>query len=61
MAVEHIVRRTIWVAKCPTPDCDWSIEVADNPPRERQCPNCDTWVPFVALSAESPEYRGLKK
>ena len=59
MAVEHIVRRTIWVAKCET--CDWNTEVADNAPRERLCPNCDVWVPFKSISAESPEYRDLKK
>ena len=56
MSVEHIhmVKRTIWVAKCP--GCEDSVERTDSPARERFCNSCKAWVPFVEQSATSPEY-----
>jgi hypothetical protein len=56
MAVEHIhmVKRTLWVSKCP--GCGDQVERADNPPRERYCNACKQWVPFAEETAISPEY-----
>lgn len=56
MAVEHVhlVKRTIWISKCPT--CEDQVERTENPPRERYCNNCKLWIPFVEQTAISPEY-----
>jgi hypothetical protein len=56
MAVEHIhlVKRTIWIAKCP--DCGDSVEKTDSAPRERYCNPCKHWVAYVEQSAVGPEY-----
>jgi hypothetical protein len=35
MAVEHLVKRTIWVSKCPK--CGDQKEETDRAPRERKC------------------------
>ncbi len=57
MVVEHIVKRTVYVSKCP--QCgDESIKDA-NPPRERKC-SCGGWVPYVEQSAISQEYKALR-
>ncbi len=56
MTVEHVhlVKRTIYVSKCP--GCEDQVEKTENPPRERYCNNCKQWVPFLAVTATSPEY-----
>jgi tRNA(Ile2) C34 agmatinyltransferase TiaS len=43
--VEHLVKRTIFVSKCP--QCGDSVEREENPPRERRCNQCKIWVPYV--------------
>jgi hypothetical protein len=40
MTVEHLVKRTIYVAKC---ECGEKYVLDANPPRERQC-QCGKWV-----------------
>lgn len=45
---EHLIKRTIWISKCP--QCGDSVEKESNPPRERRCNNCKIWVPFVEES-----------
>lgn len=57
MAVEHLVKRTIWVAKCPK--CEDSVEKTENPPRSRYC--CGAWIDYVEQSSISPEYKALQK
>lgn len=42
MTVEHLVKRTIYVAKC---ECGERYVLDANPPRERQC-QCGKWVKF---------------
>lgn len=44
MAVEHLVKRTLYVAQCPT--CEFRDEKDKNPPREILCPNCRCWVKY---------------
>ena len=49
------IRRTIYTSKCPS--CgDVDIET-DKAPRERQCPRCKTWVPYVADSYTGKDFR----
>lgn len=55
MAVEYLVKRTIWTAKCPK--CGESVERTENPPRERRCMTCEIWVPFVEQSFTGPDLR----
>lgn len=43
MSHEHLIKRTLYVSKCPK--CGSSSERAENPPRERLCP-CGTWVKY---------------
>ncbi len=61
MIYEHQIKRTIFVAKC---NCDKTEPFQDikesNPPRERLCPKCGTWLTYHEESASSPEY-GNKK
>jgi len=54
MAVEHIhlVKRTIFVAKCKT--CGDSKEVDKDPPRERYCSECKVWIPYEEVSFTGP-------
>lgn len=55
MAVEYLVKRILWIAKCPV--CSESVEKTENPPRERRCMKCDVWVPFSEESFTSPDLR----
>lgn len=45
---ETIIKRTIYVATCPT--CEERVEKTDDPPKERFCDTCKAWVPFEAIS-----------
>jgi hypothetical protein len=54
MSFEILVKRTIYVAKCPK--CGDRRECTENPPRERLCA-CETWVPYVAESFTGPELK----
>ena len=54
MAFERLIKRTLWVAKCPT--CGESVERPDNPPRERRCMTCDVWVAFKEESFTGPDF-----
>lgn len=51
MAVEHLVKRTLYVAKC---ECGESKEVEKDPPRERRC-SCGKWVPYEEISFTGPD------
>lgn len=51
MAVEHLVKRTIYVSAC---ECGDRTEVTENPPRERMC-KCGKWVPFKEESYVGPD------
>lgn len=51
MTVEHLVKRTIYVAKC---ECGESKEFTENPPRERMCV-CGKWVPYEEVSFVGPD------
>jgi len=55
MAVEYLVKRTLWVAKCPS--CGESVERTDNAPRERRCLKCEVWVPYAEESFTGPDFQ----
>lgn len=51
MAVEHLIKRTIYVAKC---DCGVEPDVkTDNTVRERLC-SCGKWKTYEEQSAIGP-------
>lgn len=53
MSYERLIKRTVYIAKC---ECgNWRDVKADDPPRERQCPECRRWVPYVEQSAIGPD------
>jgi hypothetical protein len=52
MVFERLIRRTIWVSKCPK--CGSQDEKTDNAPRSRLC-KCGEWVNYVAESAIGPD------
>jgi len=49
---EILVKRTIWIAKCPS--CGDSAQKDENAPRERLCNQCKVWVPYVEASYTGP-------
>ena len=53
MAFERLIKRTIWEAKCKCGE--WQDAFVENPPRERQCPACKEWVPYVENSVIGPD------
>jgi hypothetical protein len=53
MAYERLIKRTIYVAKCKCGE--WEDVLANNPPRERQCPKCREFVPYTEQSAVGPD------
>lgn len=57
--VEHLVKRTIWVSKCPK--CGDTVEKNENAPRERMCMKCHEWVPFVEISYTGKDFGKEKK
>lgn len=59
MAVERevIVRRVIYVSECKK--CGDRQERTKNPPKERRCNTCRTWVPYVRVEWAGPETIGL--
>lgn len=56
---EKLIRRVIWVAKCPK--CGKSVEKDKNPPRERLCFDCNIWVPYEEQSFVGPELKNESK
>lgn len=50
MTVEHLVKRTIYVAQCACGERDVKD---DHPPRERQC-KCGKWVTYAEESFTGP-------
>lgn len=52
MAVETLIRRTIWVSRC---QCGETDVRNDNRPRERLC-LCGLWVPYIEQSWVGPEW-----
>jgi hypothetical protein len=57
MTVEHLVKRTIYVALCT---CGERTVLESNPPRERQCA-CGKWVEFKPESFTGPDRFDGKK
>lgn len=57
--VEHLVKRTIWVSKCPK--CGDTVEKDERAPRERRCNQCKIWVPFVESSYTGKDFSKEKK
>lgn len=55
MAVEYLVKRTLWIAKCA--QCGEAVERTENAPRERRCMKCDVWVPFEEISYIGPDLK----
>jgi hypothetical protein len=45
---ENLIKRTIWVSKCPK--CGDSVEKDEKAPRERLCMPCHEWVPYIEQS-----------
>ena len=43
-----IVTRTIWVSKCP--ECNDEVTYIFDPPKERYCSHCSTWVKVNTIS-----------
>ncbi len=54
MAIEHLVKRTIWIAECKCGERDEKVE---SPPRERLC-KCGEWVPHKEESYVGPSKFG---
>lgn len=54
MAYERYIKRIIFVAKCPCGE--WEDVKTEDPPKEKQCPKCRSWVPYKEQSAIGPEY-----
>ena len=52
MRHETLVKRTIYVAKCPT--CHESRTETEAVSKERFCMTCSIWVPFVEHSWTGP-------
>jgi len=52
MAMETLVKRMLYVAKCPT--CNDVVTKTENPPKERFCMDCNCWVPYVEESYTGP-------
>jgi hypothetical protein len=50
MTVEHLVKRTIYVAQC---ECGEKDIKESNPPRERMC-KCGKWVKYEEDSFTGP-------
>lgn len=59
MAYQRLIKRTIYVAKCPT--CEEQIVQAEHPPRERWCDKCHRWVPYMEQSYVGDEHYGESK
>ena len=53
MAVQKLVKRIVYQAKCNI--CDWEETVDNHAPREKMCPNCRVWCPFVEISWTGPD------
>jgi hypothetical protein len=51
MTIEHLVKRTIYVAKC---ECGERTERESSPPREIHC-KCGKWVKFEEVSFTGPD------
>lgn len=51
MTVEHLVKRTIYVAECK--NCGEKDVKDENPPREKQC-KCGEWVKYEEQSWTGP-------
>lgn len=47
------IRRTVYVAKCKCGE--WSDTKEKFAPRERMCPSCEEWVPYVEQSVDAPD------
>lgn len=56
MAEEQLVKRTIWVAKCPK--CGDQSELTEKTKRERFCQNCRIWIPYEEKSYTGPAQIG---
>ena len=50
--IEHLVKRTIYVAQCPK--CGDRDEKLENPPREKKC-KCGEWVKYKEESWTGPD------
>lgn len=55
MTHEYLSKRTIYVAECPT--CGDRDIKESNPPKERLCTKCNTWVPYKEESYTGPSLR----
>jgi len=53
MAVERLVKRTLWVSTCPT--CGDRTERTEEGSKERMCMECKVWVPFEPVSYTGPD------
>lgn len=52
MTHQHYIKRTVYVAKCK---CGAEPDIRENSaPRERMCPSCKEWIPYVEQSAVAP-------
>ena len=52
MAVETLIKRTIYQVKC---ECGYNETWNDKPPREIQCPNCKRWLKPEPISWTGPD------
>lgn len=50
------VKRTLYVSHCK--QCGDRVEVDKDPPRERYCNHCESWVPYEEVSYTGPELKG---
>lgn len=55
---ETYIKRTIFTAKCECGGLDDAK--TENPPRERQCPSCGKWIPYIEESAIGPDLRKVR-
>lgn len=57
MAIEHLIKRTVFVAQCK---CGEKDTRDDHAPRERLC-SCGKWVPFIEESYTGPDFNQEKR
>lgn len=56
-----MVERSMWILDCP--NCEYRAEdISDKRPgKERQCPECKTWVPWEQQTFTSKEYEKYER
>jgi len=53
MAYEKLIKRILYQMKCD--HCGYTEIIESNPPREKQCPDCNQWCEFKKIEWIGPD------